>query len=361
MSMPAYKSPNQPGFFDAQDRLNDLLAMGDPLQRLDEVVDWKIFRPVLDKLPREEAKGPGGRPAFDPLMLFKVLILGHLYNLSDFQLEFQITDRLSFKRFLGLSDADGAPDEKTIWNFRDKFTRSDLQRVAFDHFNEALDKMGLIARRGQMVDASFVEVPKQRNSRKENAAIKGGETPEGWEDNPNKLRQKDLQARWTKKNNKSFYGYKNHVKVDSRSKLITDFVVTNAAVHDSQALRDLVKQGDPETYVDSAYCGAECQAVFDDCQVQGKVIERPWKNKPLGKRQIRSNKVKSRTRVRVEHVFGAMTMTMKATINRCIGKVRNAAAITMTNLTYNLIRYEQIQRLSLKTWRSGGSVKPAAG
>jgi IS5 family transposase len=348
--MPAYIKPRQPGLFDAQDRLEELHGMGDPLQRLDDVIDWNLFKPVLDMIPKEEPKAPGGRPGFEPLMMFKVLVIGYLYNLGDAQLEFQITDRHSFKRFLGMTAADKAPDEKTIWAFREKLVANDLVNRAFEAFHALLDGAGLFARKGQIVDATFVEIPRQRNSREDNAAIKRGEVPQGWEDKPKMLRQKDLDARWTKKNNEKHYGYKNHVKVDSKSKLIDDFTVTDASVHDSQALEELLADGDPTTWVDSAYAGAACEAVFHGKGVSAKVIERAWRNKPLTARQRKANRAKSRIRVRVEHVFGTMCMCMRAAWNRCIGARRNQGAIAMTNLVYNMIRFEQIERLALRTW-----------
>ena len=348
--MAAYLETKQPGLFDAQDRLEELHAMGDPLQRLDRIIDWDVFRPVLATIPKEDPKGPGGRPAFDPLLMFKVLVIGHLYNLSDAQLEFQITDRHSFKRFLGITDADKAPDEKTSWAFRDTLVKSDLIKKAFDAFHGVLEEEGLFARKGQMVDASFVEVPRQRNSREDNAAIKQGKKPDGWGDKPEMARQKDLDARWTKKNGQQHYGYKNHVKVDSKSKLIDDFTVTDASVHDSQALDELIGDGDPTSYVDSAYTGAACEEVFTRKGVASKVIERAYRNRPLTARQRRSNRAKSRIRVRVEHVFGTMHMCMRAAWNRCIGINRNRCSIAMTNLVYNMIRFEQIDRLQLRTW-----------
>lgn len=348
--MTAYIEARQPGLFDAQDRLEELHAMGDPLARLDSIVDWEVFRPVLARIPKSDPKGPGGRPAFDPLMMFKVLVIGHLYNLSDAQLQFQITDRHSFKRFLGLTEADKAPDEKTIWAFRDVLVKNDLIHKAFEAFHGVLEDEGMFARKGQIVDATIVEVPRQRNSRQDNAAIKRGEVPPGWEDQPEMLRQKDLDARWTKKNLQKYYGYKNHVKVDSKSKLIDDFAVTDASVHDSQALDVLLAPGDPTTWVDSGYSGAPCGAVFAAKGVEAKVIEHAYKNRPLTARQRKSNRTKSRIRVRVEHVFGIMHMCMRAAWNRCIGITRNRAAIAMTNLVYNLIRFEQITRLQLRTW-----------
>jgi IS5 family transposase len=349
--MATYIQPNERGLFDTSQRLEELHEMGDPLARLDEVVDWSVFNPVFERLEKPAPKAPGGRPAYRPLLMFKALVIQSLYNLSDEQLEFQITDRLSFKRFLGLSEADKSPDAKTFWAFREKLAGQGLVESLFDTFHAQLQGKGLIANKGQMIDATFVEVPRQRNSRQDNARIKAGETPEEWAEQPEKARQKDVDARWAKKNGEKHYGYKNHVKVDSRSKLITDFAVTDAAVHDSQALEGLLEEGDPVTYVDSAYTGAPCENVFKDKNVKARPIEHAYKNKPLNGNQKRYNHARSKIRVRVEHVFGTMRMCMRAAWNRCVGFGRNESAVGMTNLVYNMVRFEQIQRLGLRNWR----------
>ena len=351
--MPTHiKAKVQGTLFDKMARLDDLHEMGDPLARLDTVVDWAVFAPILSCLPKAEPKGPGGRPSFEPGLMFKVLVIQNLYGLSDHQTEFQITDRMSFKHFLGLSDADKAPDEKTIWAFREALNCAGLFESLFAAFGRALESMGMIARKGQMIDASFVEVPRQHNSREENALIQSGGTPESWEEEPAKARQKDTDARWTRKHGRRYFGYKNHVKVDSKSKLITSYAVTDAAVHDSQVLETLVKPGDPTTYADSAYAGEPSRVMMEERGVAFKPIERPWRNRPLNGKQKITNRARSRTRVRVEHVFATMVMSMRAAWNRCVGRARNAAAIALTNLVYNMVRFEQIERLGLKRWRT---------
>lgn len=350
--MSKYLEPRESGLFDKAIRLEELHAMGDPLARLDEVMDWTLFEAVFARLPKAEPKGLGGRPAFAPAMMFKALVIQNLYQLSDQQLEFQITDRLSFKHFLGLTDADKSPDEKTFWAFRETLTSHELIEPLFASFHAALEAQGMFARKGQMVDATFVEVARQRNSREDNAKIKAGERPEGWKDQPQKARQKDVDARWTKKNGERYYGYKNHVKVDSRSKLIEDFTVTAASVHDSNALEELIAEGDPTTYLDSAYTGARCEQIFTERKVEAKPIERAYRNKPLNGSQQRNNRARSKIRVRVEHVFATMRMCMRSAWNRCIGLSRNRAMIAMTNLTYNMVRFEQIERLGLRNWRA---------
>ena len=202
--MTKYIQPKERGLCDKAVRLEELPQMGDPLARLEAVIDWTLFAPVLERLPKVEPKGLGGGPPFAPSLMFKAMVIQNIYQLSDQQLEFQTTDRLSFKRFLGLTDADKSPDEKTFWAFRETLTKHDLFEPLFGIFHAALEAKGMFARKGQMVDATFVEVPRQRNSREDNARIKAGEVPAAWADHPAKAQQKDVDARWTKKNGERY-------------------------------------------------------------------------------------------------------------------------------------------------------------
>jgi hypothetical protein len=136
--MPCYQASQPGGFFDAQERVAQLREMGDPILRLAGAIDWELFRPVLEKLVAVEPKGPGGRPPFDPLLMFKALVLGRLHNLSDEALERQIRRDLTFMSFLGLSLADGVPDQKTFWEFRQKIGAGEGFRQLFERFNEHL-------------------------------------------------------------------------------------------------------------------------------------------------------------------------------------------------------------------------------
>jgi IS5 family transposase len=342
-----YIQPVSPGLFDAEDRLAQIRAMGDPLAALDAVMDWTIFEPVLARIPRAEPKGPGGRPAYPPLLMFKILVLQSLYGLSDEQTQFQILDRDSFHRFLGLSKADAVPDQNTIREFREKLTNAGLFDGLFEAFNARLSARGFITRKGQIIDASFVEVPRQRNSRAENEAIKRGEMPEGWLEDEKRLAHKDLDARWTKKNDQTFYGYKDHIVADLESKLIVRSEVTAASEHDSQTLDALTRKDDPPTWADSAYTGEPCAAVLEGKGIAAHVCEKGTRAHELSRGQKRSNRSKSRKRARVEHVFGFMTGSMKAMFQRCVGYVRNRACILLANLVYNMARIEQIIRLKL--------------
>ena len=174
-------------------------------------------------------------------------------------------------RFLGLTLASRVPDSKTIWAFADALAQAGLAEQLFERFNTILQVLGVQMQSGQLIDASFIEVPKQRNNREENAQIKAGEVPVAWQEQPHKLAQKDTDARWTKKNHVSFYGYKNHVKSDAGSKLIEDFSVTAAQEHDSQQFATLVAEGDGTTWADSAYSGGPCAQVLAAKGVTGQV------------------------------------------------------------------------------------------
>lgn len=341
------KNKNERGLFDEQFRLDKLTLQNDPLVKLLQEINWEQFRRTLTNAFEKEEKGIGGRPAFDYVMMFKILVLQRYYNLSDEQMQYQILDRLSFMRFLGLTLSDRVPDEKTIWLFRENLIERKLIDKLFDKFLTSLEKANLVGKEGRIVDASFIEVPRQRNSREENEKIKEGIVPQDWEQEPNKLSQKDIDARWTKKNNQTFYGYKDHVKVDEKSKLILGYKITDASVHDSQLLEDLLSKKDKgqPLYADSAYTGEAQEKVINKVGMINRVHEKGYKNRPLTKKQMKSNHKKSKCRARVEHVFGFMEISMKKMYIHSIGKIRAEGIIGLMNLTYNLIRSIQIRTL----------------
>ncbi len=252
--MKRFKRHKDYGFFDQDIRLSKLSELGDPLERLNKGIDFEKFRCLLEDGLTRLSSGKGGRPPYDYVLMFKIVILQRYYNLSDEQVEYQINDRMSFMRFLDLTIADDIPDSRTVWNFREQLTDLKLIAPLFDLFLKELETLGLIVNEGKILDASFVEVPRQRNSRDENKKIKNNEIPEDWKDKPRKLSQKDIDAKWTKKNNQTFFGYKNHIKTDDKSKIICKYKATSAEVHDSQATEDLLEDKDKgeELYADSA-------------------------------------------------------------------------------------------------------------
>lgn len=333
------------GLFDYEYQLESINQHQPPLQKLDKVIEWEWFRAPLEEAFRIEAKGPGGRPPFDRLMMFKILILQRYYNLSDEQTEFQIKDRLSFQQFLGLQIGDRVPDEKTVWLFKEQLKEKGLSKKLFDHFTQRLGSHGIVAKEGSIVDASFIDVPRQQNSREENAQIKANATPKAFEENPAKKAQKECDARWTLKNGERHYGYKNHVKADMKTKLITKFTTSSANVHDSQKLETLVDEEDKVVYADSAYASKTITEHLRNCGSRNHIHQKGCRNRPLELQQRLNNKMKSKIRVRVEHIFGYMTNSMNDGLHlRAIGEKRIDSLTALLNLTYNLFRYEQLVR-----------------
>jgi IS5 family transposase len=291
-------------------------------------VPWESFRADIEAAvltPDEMRKSSAGRKPLDAIVLFRMLVLQALNNLSDEQVEYQVGDRLSFTRFLRLGIEDRIPDGTTLWLFREK-----------------LAKAGLI-------DATIVAVPRQRNTREENAAIKVGRTPEDWDKKPAKNRQKDKDARWTKKHGKSFYGYKNHVNADAKHKLIRRYEVSDAAVHDSQKLDGLLNKGNTsrDVFADSAYRSAEIEATLKARGFKSRIHVRAARSHPLSKTEEEANRKKSRVRVRVEHVFGAQQTSPGGRIVRTIGIVRARAKIGLQNLVYNIRRLVTLERMAV--------------
>ncbi len=348
--MKIYKSTGNRGLFDEQENHKKLTSIGNPLEMIQDVIDFEMFRDTLeDGVLTKDKKSPAGAKPYDVVMMFKILILQRYYGLGDTQLEYQIIDRLSFKKFLGLESGDKVPDEKTVWAFREKLTNEGLVEKLFSQFNAHLKSQGLIMNEGKMIDASFTIAPRQRNTKEENKKIKEGVGNELWEDKPNKKKHKDIDARWTKKNGETFYGYKNHAKVDSKSKFIDKYKVTDASVHDSQALDDLLEEEDKgqDIYADSAYTGEDQEKTINKYGMNNKVHEKGYRNKPLTDEQKANNKEKSRTRARIEHVFGFMEQSMNGLVVKSVGITRATGIIGLINLTYNLFRYEQVMRLTI--------------
>ena len=339
------------GFFDADKRLGILSAKGDPLETIFGAVPWEEFRSDIAAValtPDDAKKSTAGRKPIDAIVMFRMLVLQSLYNLSDEQVEYQVRDRLSFTRFLGLGFEDGIPDGTTLWLFREKLAKAGLVEKLFERFSRHLEAKGFIARGGQMVDATIVPVPKQHNSRDENEQVKAGKTPQAWKKKPAKNRQKDKDARWTKKHGKSFFGYKNHVNADAKHKLIRNYDVTDASVHDSQKLDGLLNKANTsnDVYADSAYRSAEIEARLAARGLRSRIHVRAWRNHPLSEAEEEANRTKSKVRARIEHVFGAQENTPGGRLVRTIGIVRAKAKIGLANLVYNVRRLVTLERMA---------------
>ena len=325
----------QTGLFDWQTRFEQLDNGGDPLVKLNEVMNWEQFRRRLENVRDKERKSPAGRKPFDVILMFKILILQSLYNLSDDQIEFQVRDRLSFMRFLGLSLGDTVPDAKTVWLFREQLAAAGLIKKLFDQFDTFLRKNGFSAKKGQIIDASIISAPKQRNSRDENQQIKDGQVPADWSEP--KKRQKDTEARWTQKNGTNYYGYKNHIQIDAKHKLIREYEVTDASVHDSQVFEELLdeKNTSRDIWADSAYRSKEKLETLEAWRFREHLQRKGCRHKPLTEWEKQGNHTRSKMRSRVEHVFGVQAMRAGTLLIRTVGLIRAKTKIGLRNLAYN--------------------------
>ena len=347
------------GFFDVDERLKALSAKGDDLERLKGIVDFEIFRGDLERAVPRSDRAKGGRPPYDHVLMFKVLILQSSHSLSDERTEYLIKDRLSFMRFLGLSLAESVPDANSIWTFREALTRATIEgkpaiEVLFKRFDAALTKAGFLAMGGQIIDATIVAAPKQRNTEAEKREIKAGRIPEEWRRKPAKLRQKDRDARWTVKYSKAkpsedgakridlaipAFGYKNHIGIDRAHGLIRTWTATDASRHDGAQLENLVDKHNTasDVWADTAYRSAKNETMLENSGLRSQIHRKKPKGKPMPEAISKANGRKSKVRAFVEHVFAREKGPMGLVI-RTIGLARAKVKIGLANLTYNMKR-----------------------
>jgi len=250
---------------------------GDKLQPLHNLIDWSRFQTIF--LRRSQT----GRPSYDAVMMFKVLILQHLYGISDEELEYQIADRVSFQRFLGFPKK--VPDHSTIWRFREYLSETDLHDKIWNELNRQLEKKGIQYSKGVIQDATFITA----NPGKTNSGM--GDRGRGQPTTRNE------DASWTKKNGKSFFGYKLHAKVERKQDFITELAVTTAKVHDNKI--DLTKE-DEIAYRDKGYFGTKPRAKGDG------TMKRAVRGKPLTPLDKLRNKRITKKRAQGERPFAVI-------------------------------------------------------
>lgn len=345
----------QTGFFDTDDRLAWLSAAGDPLERLAKVVDFELFRAALEVAVPRSDRAKGGRPPYDAVLMFKVLVLQTLYTLSDDQAEYQIRDRLSFMRFVGLALHDAVPDAKTIWLYREQLVRAGAFDPLFARFDAALREKGYLALGGQIVDATVVEARRPRLTRDEKDTIKGGGTPSGW--SPARRAQIDTEGRWTIKRGRKreapggqprqalgeiavpMFGYKNHLGIDRTHGFVRRFVVTHAARHDGSQLGTVLDRSNLASgvWADTAYRSKANLAMMERRGFFPEVQRPKPRGRPMPEHIKRGNTTRARIRAHVEHVFAAEKRGFKLVI-RTVGIARATAKIALANLAYNFKR-----------------------
>jgi len=343
----------QPGFFDVDERLARVSTLGDPLEVMASVIDFEGFRPVLDRALARSDRSKGGRPPFDAVLMFKILILAALNDLSDERAEFLITDRLSYMRFLGLGLGDKAPDRNTIWTFREALKKAGVIDDLFAAFDAQITGSGYHATHGQLVDASLISAPKQRLTDAEKAQIKQGKRAEEIWDNPKQAAQKDVDARWTIKYAKKktdapkgqvdiaipTFGYKSHIMTDRAHGFIRSFTVTNASAHDGAQLPELLRRDILATgiWADSAYRSKKNEAWLERHGLVSHIHRKKPRGRPMPDHIRRGNATRSKVRAFVEHVFADQKHRMGMKI-RTIGLARATLKIGLCNIAYNMRR-----------------------
>jgi len=346
----------QRSLFGLSEHLERISKNGDPLEILEATVDFEYFRGWLVEGLGYGDGARGGRPPFDPVSMFKALILQAQHNLSDAKMEFMIRDRLSWMRFLGFDLGGPTPDENTIRLFRNKLTETGTLRRVMKAFDWQLQKKGYIPMSGQIVDASLVPAPKQRNSDAEKDAIKAGKTSaEIWPDEPHKAAQKDVDARWTvkvggkvrfDKDGKPLpqialpvFGYKSHIAIDRGFGFIRECAVTSAAHADGQMLPELVttQNTSSQVWADSAYRSQKNEKWLASKMLVSRIHRRKPAGKPMPRNIARANAAKSSIRAVVEHVFAHQKNRFGLFI-RTIGLARAEAKLILANLAYNFDR-----------------------
>jgi IS5 family transposase len=355
----------QPGFWDVEARLRELSAQGDPLEKLSATVDFEMFRPDLVAALGRRDVAKGGRPPFDAVLKFKMLVLQALHGLSREQTEYLVRDRLSWIRFCGLGPGDRVPDANTLWDFQEALIAAGALDTLFARLDRAISEAGYLPMGGQIVDATLVAAPRQRNTEVEKAAIKAGKTAaEIRPDKPAKARQKDVDARWTVKFSKGrpaadgtpqadiaipVFGYKSHISIDRRHGIIRRAKVTDAAAHDGARLREgLIDPNNTasDVWADSAYRSAENERFLARLGKVSRIHRRKPKGKPMPKRTARANAAKSVVRTHVEHPFAQQKGPM-ALVIRTIGLARAKAAVMLANMAYNMKRWCWLDRRSV--------------
>lgn len=347
----------QAGFWDFEDRLRELSAQGDPLEKLAATVDFEIFRPALSAATARRDRSKGGRPGFDVVLKFRMLVLQAMHGLSLDQTEYMLRDRLSWMRFCGLGPGDAVPDANTLWDFREALIAADALDALFARLDRAISDAGYLPMSGQIVDATLVAAPRQRNTEAEKARIKAGEkAADIWPDKPAKARQKDTDARWTVKFSKAkpkedgttpidiaipTFGYKSHISIDRRHGIIRRGLTTDAAAHDGARLREgLIDPANTasDVWADTAYRSKANEAFLEKTGKVSRIHRKKPRGRPMAERTRQANARKSKVRARVEHPFAHQKGPMGLVI-RTIGIARARATVTLANIAYNMRRW----------------------
>jgi IS5 family transposase len=296
--------------FALNEEYRKLKKLGDKLADMEVLIDWEAFRPIIGSM-FDNKSDRGGRPNIDEVIMIKLLVLQQWHGLSDPELERQVTDRISFRRFIGFPET--IPDFTTVWSFRERLAKTGKDRAIWRELQRQLDAKGLRVKKGVIQDATFI------TSDPGHARV---DEPRG--DEAKTRRSKE--GTWTKKASKSSFGFKLHLKSDMDYGLVRDIETTTASVHDSQI--DLSKPGEVN-YRDRGYQGGECKGY-------NATMKRGARDHPIGIRDVLRNKRISRKRSPGERPFAVIRTVFKSAHVRVTTVARTHVKMVATGLAYNL-------------------------
>jgi IS5 family transposase len=296
------------------------------LDRVSQIVDWKPFEERLNRI----YSSTSGRPSHPVLLLFRCLLLQAWYNLSDYALEETLDDRLSFRRFVGLSVSQKAPDHSVFSRFRDQLIQHGINGQLFNELERQLEKCGFILKKGTLVDATVIEAaPKKPSQNEDGTAGKSLVDPE---------------ADWTKKGGKYLFGYKAHVGVDQESELIRRIVMTPAHVHDGEMLGQVISGDELWAFADKAYDSAKNHKILKDHNIENGILMKGTRKRTLSIPEKMCNRILTKLRCPVERIFGTLKRSYRYCRARYLGLRKNSLQLTIMSLAYNMRRMEVICR-----------------
>jgi IS5 family transposase len=323
--------------FAQNQRSSKLTKLGDVLVELDALVDFPALARLVDaKAPRPDGR-LGGRPPYATELMVRIVVLQQFFGLSDDQVEYQINDRTSFQRFLRLERSSQIPDSKTLWAFRERIKQAQVSGDLFSEAKRQISMRGYIARGGQVIDGTLIRAPVQHFTKEEKVTLAQGKIPEDW--SKAKRAQKDLEATWTQKHGKSYFGYKASVSVDVANKLIQTDVISTASAHDTlhfESALDTVNTS-RQVFADKGYADGAREARLKQAGWRLEIQRKAKRGKPLSECQQRRNQRIAKTRARGEHVFATMKQ-MGGGVLRTIGLARAKVQLTLNALAYNFKR-----------------------
>lgn len=301
-------------FADLSLRKNKVTRTSTFLKRVNEIVDFSFIAELHNKLHTSER----GRQPYDSTILFKGILLQQWFGLSDAELEELTYDRQSFREFLGITADSDIPDETTTCKFRKELMERGLDKQFFSEVEVQLKSNNVKVTKGKIVDATMSEVPKGRKR-------EDGSTT------------RDEEASFTKKNGKTYHGYKGHFSTDTKGKFIQMVYTSTAKDHDSQHENKVLDGNEAAIFEDSAYVNKEKKKRFRE---EGKfygVIERAGRGHPLSSSQKKRNRKLSSVRCRGEHPFAELKCRMKFKL-RYRGLRKADWQFQMAAAAYNLKR-----------------------